>query len=187
MTEMKMSSLGQKSVIAALLIFVANMAGAWWLALVAAEDMARPLVSDDSVTVVSRVLDSQEGASANGYTLLNRMVDAEIQIRTVQGTQTLCVVAMAGSFAMMAIGFALFVMGAEGAFQLEGQAPAGGNLVLKSTAPGILCFALAAIVLVFSLYKQIEVSTGAFQVFPDGPAQVETPLLPDAPPLLDAP
>lgn len=186
---MQMSTLGQKSVVGALLIFMANMAGAWWLALSAAEDMARPLVSEDSVTVVSRVLDTHEGASANGHTLLNRMVDAEIQIRTVQGTQTLCVVAMAGSFAMMAIGFALFVMGAEGAFQLEGSAPTGGNLVLKSTTPGVLCFTLAAIVLVFSLYKQIEVSSGSFQVFPDGPTLDAPPptLLPDAPPLLEDP
>ena len=165
MTEM--SSLGQKSVLGALLIFTLNMAGAWWLALGAADNVARPLVPDGETSAVARVLDSHGGASANSHTLLNRVVDAEIQIRTAQNGQTLSVVAMAGSFAMMSIGFALFVMGAEGAFQLEGSAPTGGNLVLKSTAPGVICFALATLVLLFALYKQIDLTTGSFQVFPD--------------------
>ncbi len=179
MGNLNLSSLGQKSVVGAMLIFTLNMAGAWWLTLGAAEDVARPLVTEGQVSAVSRALDVPVGATANTYTLLNRVVDAEIQIRTAQNGQTLCVVAMAGAFAMMAIGFALFVMGAEGAFQLEGSAPTGGNLVLKSTTPGVLCFALATLILMVALYKQISLTSGAFQVFPDA----AEPLLPDAPPL----
>lgn len=185
MSDLSLSSLGKKSVVGAMLIFTLNMAGAWWLTLGAAENVARPLVAEGQVSAVSEVLAVPTGASANTYTLLNRIVDAEIQIRTAQNGQTLCVVAMAGAFAMMAIGFALFVMGAEGAFQLEGSAPSGGNLVLKSTAPGVICFALATLVLLFALYKQISLTSGSFQVFPDAatPLDEEAPLLPDAPPL----
>ncbi len=177
---MNLSSLGKKSVAGALLIFTLNMAGAWWLALGAAENVARPLVAEGETSAVSRVLDSTNDASANTFTLLNRVVDAETQLRAAQNAQTLCVVAMAGSFAMMAIGFALFVMGAEGAFELETKTSTGGNLVLKSTAPGVLCFVLATGILMFTLYRQVSLTSGSFQVYPDTEKE---PLLPDLPPL----
>ena len=43
---------------------------------------------------------------------------------------------------LVSIGFALFVIGADGAFKVMGSTP-DMKLVISSTAPGILCFVLA--------------------------------------------
>ena len=181
---MDLSRFGKWSVIGALVLFTINMGGAWWLAAGAAESVARPLVVEGEESVVSLVVDTSKDASANTFTLLNRMVDAEVQVRAAQNSQTLCVVAMAGGVAMMALGFALFVMGAEGSFKLEGEVKSGGSLMLKSTAPGIFCFFLAAVILMFALHKKVLLSTGDFEVFPDAVTLPERgPLLPDAPSL----
>lgn len=159
---------GRGSVTAALTVFLLNMGGAWWLAWDATQAVNRPLVGSDS-TATSRAIDAAPTASANTHILLNRVMDNELQLRHVQNRQVLSVVAMAAAFALMAIGFALFVMGAEGAFQVEGGVSSKGNIILKATAPGLLCFLLSAVVLVMSLSDRVDVRTGTFQLQMDPP------------------
>lgn len=189
-----LSTVGRPAVYLAIAVFLANMLCAWLLALRGAESIAHPLVGDRP-TATSRALDEAPKASANGFTLLNRVLDAELQVRAVQNRQTLSIVAMAAAFAMMALGFALFVMGAEGAFQFSGTTPGTGTLVLKASAPGIFCFFLATAILIAALFGEVNLKTGAFQVLPDtlaGPPASAAPsstatgvVVPELPPLGD--
>jgi hypothetical protein len=54
-------------------------------------------------------------------------------------------------FALIAIGFSLFVMGIEGVADFKGDARAFGSLALKVGSPGIFCIFLAALLIALSL------------------------------------
>lgn len=171
-----LATVGPGAVWAALVVFLLNMGGAWFIAVRAVDTVSAPLVGAE-ITATSRALDGVAAGTttANGFTLLNRVVDADLQIRAVQNRQALAIVGMAAAFAMMAVGFALFVMGADGAFELAANSTAAGDVVLKSTAPGILCFLLATVMLVFSIRGEVNMATGAFQVLPDAPTPAPVP------------
>lgn len=154
------------SVTLAVIVFLANMVAAWWITGESSKVISRPLIQDTS-TAVSLAIDHSAGASANNHVLLNRVLDTELMLRAAQNRHTITVVSLSVAFALVAIGFALFVMGAEGAFRLEGQVRGESNLMVKATAPGLLCFVLATVVVIFALLSRTELEPGAFQVYPD--------------------
>ena len=150
----------------AVVVFMANMIAAWWITGESTEVIARPLVADHA-TAVSLALDAAPQASANNHVLLNRLLNTELMLRAAQNRHTITVVALSVAFALVAIGFALFVMGAEGAFRLEGSAGTQGNLMVKATAPGLLCFVLAVVIVCFALLSKTDMELGKFTVYPD--------------------
>lgn len=163
------------------------MVGAWWLAVRSQTTVAKPL--NEQVLAVARTLAGAQHNDPTAQIYLNRLLDAEIHLRAIQNQQTLSVVAMSVAFALMAIGFALFVMGAEGAFLLQGDVPNRGNFVLKSTAPGLLCFLLSASLVWIALTGRLSFSNSAFRLQPESaPAAVLShdgvtsgPLVPELP------
>lgn len=161
------------SLLLATLVFLANMVGAWWIMQDSGKVIARALVGEEA-TAVSEALAAAPDTSANGQVLLNRILDTELMLRTAQNQHTIIVVAMSAAFALVAVGFALFVMGAEGAFKLQGAVGDHGNMVIKSTAPGLLCFVLAALVICFALRTKMELRTSEFFI-PDQAAVGEVP------------
>ena len=124
----------------------------------------------ETQTAVSLAMQGASGASANNHVLLNRVLDTELMLRTAQNRHTITVVSLSVAFSLVAIGFALFVMGAEGAFRLEGVASKEKNLMVKATAPGLLCFVLAAVVVIVALMSKTELRPGGFNVYPDAGA-----------------
>ena len=71
-------------------------------------------------------------------------IDAVANLKQLANRQSMLIVAFAGAFALCAIGFALFLLGADGAFQIQAEQGKGGiKLLLASTTPGIVCFVLA--------------------------------------------
>ncbi len=157
---------GWLSLVLAILVFVANMGAAWWITSESTDVISQPLITEQA-TVASRVLDSAQYATANSHILLNRMLDSELMLRSAQNRHTITVVSLSVAFALLAIGFALFVMGAEGAFEFTGEVEDKGNLLIKATAPGLLCFVLAMIIVVFALMSKTELKVSEFTVFPD--------------------
>ncbi|MEM7193300.1 MAG: hypothetical protein AAF402_00025 [Pseudomonadota bacterium] len=154
------------SLILAVVVFMANMVAAWWITGESTDVIGRPLVSDQ-VTATSIAMESAPLANANGHILLNRVINTELMLRAAQNRHTITVVALSVAFALVAIGFALFVMGAEGAFRLEGKVQDQGNLMVKATAPGLLCFVLAVIIVCFALLSKTDLELGDFSVYPD--------------------
>ena len=154
------------SVTLAVIVFLANMIAAWWITGESSKVISRPLIQDTS-TAVSLAIENSHGATANNHVLLNRVLDTELMLRAAQNRHTITVVSLSVAFALVAIGFALFVMGAEGAFRLEGKAGRESNLMVKATAPGLLCFVLATVVVIFALLSRTELEPGDFTVYPD--------------------
>ena len=73
-------------------------------------------------------------------------IDAVANLKQLANRQSTIMVAFAGAFALCAVGFALFLLGADGAFRLQTEhGRSGPKLWLASTAPGIACFVLAVI------------------------------------------
>lgn len=153
------------SVCLAIVVFMLNMAGVWHVVIETNTMVGRTLVEGEKVTATSLALKAMPDADGNGHTFINHLLSAELQLRTVQNQQMIAVIALAASFAMMAIGFALFIMGAEGAFKIAAKAPDGSNVVLKSTAPGLLCFLFATLLVWATLSSgKIQLTDGARDV-----------------------
>ncbi|NUQ75892.1 MAG: hypothetical protein HUU21_20305, partial [Polyangiaceae bacterium] len=167
-TSATFEKMSRISVYLAIGVFLLNMACAWWVAGVSNWLIGKPLIGGDT-TAVAKALEQAPQASANMHVFLNRLLEAEIQLRTVQNRQTISIVAISSGFALVAIGFALFIMGAEGAFNVKGNVGDRGNLVVKSTAPGLLCFVLAAVIVCSSLAGTAQVASSPFTIYPDGP------------------
>ena len=73
-------------------------------------------------------------------------IDAVANLKQLANRQSIIMVAFAGAFALCAVGFALLLLGADGAFQLQaGQGKSGLKPWLAGTAPGISCLVLAMI------------------------------------------
>ena len=71
-------------------------------------------------------------------------IDTVANLKQLANRQSIIIVAFAGAFALSAVGIALFLLGADGAFQLQSRQGKGGmQLLLAGTAPGILCLLLA--------------------------------------------
>ena len=158
---------GPWSVGLAVVVFLLNMAAAWYIVGDSTILISKPLVGE-STSAVSAVLAAADEATPNQMVLLNRVVDTELLLRTIQNRQSLTVVSMCAAFALIAIGFALFVMGAEGAFSFSGEVKDRGTLVLQSASPGLLCFVLAAIIVGMTIKIETNVTPPGIQVF--GPA-----------------
>ena len=73
-------------------------------------------------------------------------IDTVANLKQIANRQSIIIVAFAGAFALCAIGFALFLLGADNALQLQTEPGRDGlKLLLAGTAPGMLCFVLAII------------------------------------------
>ncbi|MFT5684072.1 MAG: hypothetical protein ACI8RZ_005013 [Myxococcota bacterium] len=131
------------SVLIGVVLFVVNMAAAW--------------------VVMFRV----QGSISEGLNSGPALVPFELTLRSIQNTQSLGVIGIATAFALVSIGFSLFVMGAKGAFEVTASAAERGSLVLRATAPGLLCFVLGAVIVLQTLRiraeTDISVSDGVLQ------------------------
>lgn len=153
---------------AGVLIFFANMAVCWSVAWTASSSIEENLLKQltdgaDKASTIERA----HSASANEAIFLNRLLEAATHIKAVSNKQTMVVVAMAGGFSLMAIGFALFVMGIESAYSIKASGPELGSLVIRSSAPGLVAFILAATILCFGLTNQSSIHFSGFTVYPD--------------------
>jgi len=160
------------SLILAVVLFAGNIAAAWFIAAQANTLIGRSLLEKNSY--IDQALERGSQLSANDHLLMNRRLDAELILRSLQNRHIITVVGMGAAFALVAVGFALFVLGAEGAFTLKGAIQDRGNLVIKSTAPGVLCFLLATIIVCFVIGARTDIKPVDYHIFPDAPAGAES-------------
>lgn len=64
-------------------------------------------------------------------------------------------------FALISIGFSLFVMGIQGAIGMRGQAGDFGSLIVKTGSPGLFCILLASLLVALSLIADSGTAAGA--------------------------
>lgn len=99
------------------------------------------------------------GTSLEKAILRVHAVESVIRMKLVANKQAIVLVAFAGAFALAAVGFALFLLGADGAFKLE-QGSAANKLLFTGTAPGLLCFFLSASLIATGILHRSEITSG---------------------------
>lgn len=77
------------------------------------------------------------------YDLSARAMNIVTSLKLVSNKQALVLTCFGGAFALIAIGFALFVIGADGAFKVIAASPDKSRLAITGTAPGLLCFVIS--------------------------------------------
>ena len=114
------------------------------------------LVGGGALSATGEALKQATSAEPDKLVFLNRVVENDVNHRNIANKQTTVIVAMAASFSLIALGFALFVMGFEAAYGVSGTSPAG-SVVIQATSPGLLCFVLAALVICFAITRRTDV------------------------------
>lgn len=145
-------------IIVAALIACFNLAAAWYETNKAMNSMA---LSDDEIKQIITVSNVAEHPYFKGNKQAIRVhaMDLTYVLKGIINKQMIIVVCLGAGFALLAIGFALFLIGADGAFKLKAQS-AEHNLVLSSTAPGVLCFVLAAILIGIAATREVSIDPG---------------------------
>jgi hypothetical protein len=142
-------------VLLGVLICLLNMACAWWLIWSSDKFVMTGLISDKT-SATGKALDLAATADRDKLAFLNRVVENDVNHRNVANKHTTVIVAMAASFSLVALGFALFVMGVDAAYNISSENPTG-RIVIEATSPGLVCFILAALVICFAITRRTEV------------------------------
>ena len=135
------------------LLGVLAFLGAWWLA---KESSARLGIDSDDGTLIS----SMAGACCEDHLPLRlRALETYAHVKAISNQQSIGVLAIGAGMSFLSIGFSLFLVGAEGAFKLRASGRGGDDkIMLYGTAPGLLAFALAAMVIVVGATRKHEMS-----------------------------
>jgi hypothetical protein len=80
---------------------------------------------------------------------------------TTQSQERRSTVLLGFCFALIAIGFSLFVMGVEGAIGVRGEAKDFGTLLVKTSSPGLFCILLSAILVGMNMLPALSDSRAA--------------------------
>lgn len=103
----------------------------------------------------------KSGTNHDTY-LMTHALDLHVQMQRITNDQGLKSLAISLSVALIAVGFALFLLGADGTFSLAAEDKSGPSVTVQGTAPGLLCFALAAMVMamVIMTRAKLEIKPG---------------------------
>ena len=116
-----------------ILIALANMVFAWLIML----------------TGSSATFGDITGLANTSATQLEGLAQLAERVYTYDETRLV----MGFAFALLSMGFSLFVMGIESAIAVKGEHKDIGNIALKTTSPGVICFILAAILVSFIVLR----------------------------------
>lgn len=121
------------------------------------------LEMDDDYARISNALIGQNSPQSKVHPQTNinaavrvSIVQSGIHLKHIINQQSLNILAIFSGFALIAIGFALFLIGADGAFQLQASGVSNTQLVVTGTTPGVLCFVLAGLLIVTAIIQKQE-------------------------------
>lgn len=122
--------------------------------------------SENDAKIVETVTSLGTTDSNADQNLVVHTLNVIAHLKAITNNQSLATLAVAGGSALLAIGFSLFLIGSDGAFNLEynGQSPASGKLALFATAPGLLCIFLGALLIGVGSMRKHEFQIGDFPV-----------------------
>jgi hypothetical protein len=111
-------------------------------------------------------LSSKDGAVRD--VVLAHALNVIVTIKKISNHQSLALLAVATGFSLMAVGFALFLIGADGAFRIQASKQTDAKLMLTGTAPGLLCFILAAALVAVGATRHDDTELANFTANPAG-------------------
>ena len=175
-------------VMTGIVIFIANFAIAWVFAFWSQYYVTHPLVERPLVKpgrdvpeakgregylfgATELAMEMIDGANPNTCVFLNRAMESEVHLKYISNMQAIMIVGMACGFGLIAVGFSLFVMGIQGAYEFRAGTGDDGTVILKATSPGHLCFLLAAVLILFALSRDASVKFNKFKVFDQSGSQ----------------
>jgi hypothetical protein len=147
-------------------IALLNMGIAWYVIWSSNAFVMTGLVTKDNVSATSQAVSMITDATSDQLIVLNKLVEADVNHRLIANKQALIIAAMAASFSLVAVGFALFVMGVEAAYTISGKNPTG-SIVFQASSPGLICFLFAALIICFSVGQRMSVDFGNIRLGSD--------------------
>jgi hypothetical protein len=142
-------TLSQALMITGIVIAVANMVLAWVMMFTRPSDVADANAHQQLPVAESKSRQLDDG-TAMTMEWMRPLVRSEQRRELVNSN--ILTLTVAFSFALMAIGFSLLVMGIDGALSINGEIKEVGRLVLKTASPGMLCILLSALTLILLLW-----------------------------------
>ena len=137
-------------------IAVLNLGFAWYFAFTAEsqlqlqakdvlplQDWLRILMSNSTTTQIVQ------------HELLARGMNIMVMLKLMANKHSLVLTCFGAAFALAAIGFSLFVIGADGAFKIMANSSPNTKLAVTGTAPGLLCFVLSALLICVGVTQKI--------------------------------
>lgn len=158
-------------VLAAFFVVLTNMVFAAYVMLGAVERLAFGETDRNAVIEVSSGLQGSNDSAV----LRAHAIQVLVNLKMITNKHAVVVVAIAGAFSLLAIGFVLFVIGIDGAFTLQAESPgSNGRLLLTGSAPGLACFFLSFLVLVIGIFHRSQLTVGEVRfATQEPPAPVE--------------
>ncbi|GGI95342.1 hypothetical protein GCM10007978_36280 [Shewanella hanedai] len=142
----------------AALIVIANLGLVWYETDKALNQL--PISSED-INVIKSVSDGplHSTIQSNNQKLRVHAINITLIMKGIINKQSIIIVCIGSAFSFIAIGFALFLIGADGAFKLNathGEA----KVVMSATAPGLACFLFAAILISIAATREFKLEPG---------------------------
>lgn len=117
-------------------------------------------LTDQDITRVIDMVDASRTDTNHDTFVLIESLRLQMQMKRVLNHQRLQGLSMGLCIALLALGFALFAIGADGAFAIAAKKGANASLTVQGTAPGLLCFLLAAAIATVAITKPTPLSLG---------------------------
>jgi len=115
------------------------------------------------VEAISAVAKLGHTGPGNDQALVVHTLNVIVHLKAITNYQALGGLAIGAGSAFLAIGFALFLLGADGAFQIQFAGRGDNKLAFYASAPGLLCFLLSAILIAAGAMRKHEIRLGDFK------------------------
>lgn len=150
-------------VLAALILGATSLGLAWKDA---SETTSNLSFGENDVEIVRSISELGHTGSGNDQNLVVHTLNTIVHLKAITNHQSLAGLAIAAGSAFWAIGFALFLLGSDGAFQIQFEGKGDSKLVFYATAPGLLCFVLGAALIGLGATRKQELRLGDFPASP---------------------
>jgi len=132
-------------------IAVINLLFSWFLAHQTINNMQFTQSDIKNIKSLSNL--SNNSSTAYDRELRTLSMNANIHLKTITNKQTIVVLSIASGFTFVAIGFALFLIGVDGAMYISHEHH-DSKLFISVTAPGLVSFLLAALLIMYGVSRK---------------------------------
>jgi hypothetical protein len=125
------------------LVATLNLAAAWWFAYSTEQSLALTEAAFKPYLYWFKESSALNLSSELRYDLVARAMHIVALGKLIANKQGIVLACFGAAFALAAIGFSLFIIGADGAFKVLAKSPAKASIAITGTAPGLLCFVIS--------------------------------------------
>jgi len=135
-------------------IAVINLLFSWFLAYQIIDNMR---FTQSDIKNIKSLSDLSDNNSSTVYDreLRTLSMNANIHLKGITNKQTIVVLSITSGFTFVAIGFALFLIGVDGAMHISHEHQ-DSKLFISVTAPGLVSFLLAALLILYGVSRTYE-------------------------------